>query len=211
MARAAVALSLAAGLWLLPATAAQSDDDDNSTIPYYWQCANRGVPAPTRNFADLMLVNMGDLPNNNFCRSCDQDNCDQCSNDLWRIRDGSCGWNTGQYHYGGGGIGWVTVDLGSPTAVGAVKVNGYQGGSHDPRGPFRRAMPLLACRLHVWLLVLFSSDIGSDSYAPLVKVHGRSAVPMTERTGHVSARVSVTCGIRETSAAPTWTSKTSAS
>ena len=87
-------------------------------------------------FEALVPFDLSDLPNNNFCRSCDQDNCDDCDNDMWRIRDGSCGWNTGQYHYGGGGIGWVTVDLGEPVAVGAVKVNGYQGSSHDPAGPW---------------------------------------------------------------------------
>ena len=54
---------------------------------------------------DFVDFPLGHLPNQNFCRSCDQSNCDNCNNDMYRIKDGQCGWNTGQYHYGGGGGG----------------------------------------------------------------------------------------------------------
>merc|ERR1719162_2397761 len=83
----------------------------------------------------MSQYSMAGLPNSAFCYGGQQHGMnDHCNNDMQRIRDGSCGWNTGQYHYGGGGVGWATVDLGEPVAVGAVKVNGYQHRNHRPSG-----------------------------------------------------------------------------
>ena len=112
---AAVTVAVAVTVLAQPASA-QDDELATEIDPndFHWQCTGRGVPEVSRNFDDLVPFDMSGLPNTNFCRSCDSTNCDECNNNMYQIRDGQCGWNTGQYHYGGGGIGWVTVDLGEP-------------------------------------------------------------------------------------------------